>query len=221
MSTAVTAVGLAVAFGGDRVLKTGRQRLGWTTDSDGLLAHYSKWAWMALLLGFVVVVEGKPLSSVGFRPVDPAYFVAASIAGTLVLLTSSAAAEPLSDALGLDGLRAEEGMGQFTDYSTGERLFVALTAGVTEEVVVHGYVIERLLTLTGSPVLAGGVSFAGFTLLHLSGWNRDAVVQIALPALLTTLMYLYFRNVWILIAIHALNDAVGLLLAERYVDESG
>lgn len=219
MNTAVTAVGLAVAFGGDRALKAGRERLGWTTDSDGLLAHYSKWTWLALLLGFVVLVEGKPLSSVGFRPVDPTHFVVASLAGTLVLLASSAAAEPLFDALGLDGV--EEGIAQYADYSTGERLFVALTAGVTEEVVIHGYVIERLLTLTGSPVLAGGVSFAGFTLLHVSRWNRDAVVRIALPALLTTLMYLYFRSVWILMAIHALNDAVGLLLAERFADESG
>lgn len=61
---------------------------------------------------------------------------------------------------------ASEGMPQFADHLTGERLFVALTA------------------------------------LH------------------PTLLYFYFRNVWIGLTIHALNDAVGLLLAEQVVESA-
>lgn len=56
-STATTAVGLAVAFGGGRALEAGRRRLGWP-DDEGLVPHNSKWAWTGVLLAFVVLVEG-------------------------------------------------------------------------------------------------------------------------------------------------------------------
>ncbi|WP_416839916.1 type II CAAX prenyl endopeptidase Rce1 family protein [Haloferax sp. DFSO52] len=178
--------------------------------TDLFVSDISKWGVFALLCGYVVVVEGRPLSSLSGRSLDPPSFVAVVGGGVVVLLVANVVTAPLFDRVGVGGLGGE--LSQFGTLSRRHRLFVAFTAGVTEEALFHGYAIERLLEATGSPLLAGSVSFVAFTAGHALGWNRDAVVRIAVPALLTTVMYLLVRDVVALMAIHALNDAAGLLL---------
>lgn len=178
--------------------------------ADLLVSDANKWAVFALLCGYVLVVEERPLSSMSGRALDPLAFVAVVGGGVFVLFAANAVTTPVFDRLGVGGL--DEGLAGLGSLSVRHRLFVAGTAGITEEVLFHGYAIERLLELTGSPLLAGGVSFAAFTASHAVGWERGAVARIAVPALLTTVMYLLVRDVVALVCIHALNDAVGLLL---------
>ncbi len=179
--------------------------------ADLLVSDANKWAVFALLCGYVLVVEGRPLSSMTGRSLDPLAFVAVVGGGVFLLFAANAVTTPVFDRLGVGGL--DEGMTGLASLSVRHRLFVAGTAGVTEQVLFHGYAVERLLELTGSPLLAGGVSFAAFTASHAVGWERGAVARIAVPALLTTVVYLLVRDVVALACIHALNDAVGLLLA--------
>lgn len=181
------------------------------TRADMLLSDASKWTVFLTLCAYVVVVEGRPLSSLTGRSLDPLSFVAVVGAGVFVLFATSAATTPLFDRFGVGDL--SEGTSNLASLSRRHRLFVAFTAGVTEEALFHGYAIERLLEATGSPLLAGSVSFAAFTASHAVGWDRGAVARIAVPALLTTVLYLLVRDVVALMAIHALNDAAGLLLA--------
>ena len=187
--------------------------------ADLLVSDLSKWAVFLLLCGYVVFVEGRPLSSLSGRSLDPLSFVAVVGGGLLVLLTASVATAPLFDRFGVGGLEGE--LSQLGTLSRRHRLFVAFTAGVTEEALFHGYAIERLLETTGRPLLAGTVSFVAFTAGHVMGWNRDAVLRIAVPALLTTVIYLLVRDVVALMAIHALNDAAGLLLVRSTPDGAG
>ncbi|AKU06277.1 MULTISPECIES: CPBP family glutamic-type intramembrane protease [Haloferax] len=184
--------------------------------ADLLVSDANKWAVFALLCGYVLVVEGRPLSSMTGRSLDPLAFVAVVGGGVFLLFAANAVTTPVFDRLGVGGL--DEGMTGLASLSVRHRLFVAGTAGVTEQVLFHGYAVERLLELTGSPLLAGGVSFAAFTASHAVGWERGAVARIAVPALLTTIMYLLVRDVVALACIHALNDAVGLLLAGSVED---
>ncbi len=179
--------------------------------ADLLVSDASKWAVFLLLCGFVVFVEGRPLSSISGRSLDPLAFVAAVGGGVILLFAASAVATPIFERFGIGGVNDE--MTRFGSLSVPHRLGVAATAGITEEALFHGYAIERLLEATGSPLIAGSISFVAFTLGHVVGWDRDSVVRIAVPALVTTLFYLLIRDVVALMAIHALNDAVGLLLA--------
>ncbi|ELZ95202.1 hem operon protein [Haloferax mucosum ATCC BAA-1512] len=206
--------GLAIALGGMSAVGLVTDRYLSEPDdfrADLLVSDANKWIVFALLCSYVVFVEGRSLSSMTGRTLDPLSFVAAVGGGVVVLFAANAVTAPLFDRFGVGSL--DDDIADFTSLSVRHRLFVATTAGITEEVLFHGYAIERLLELTGSPLLAGGVSFLAFAASHAVGWDREAVARIAVPALLTTAMYLLVRDVVVLVAIHALNDAVGLLLA--------
>lgn len=213
--TPVTAFGLVVALVGFESLHRLQERFGRT---DGTLADHA-WKWVVpALVVLVVVAEGKSFASIGWH-VESAWTLLWQVGvGLAAMLGSNLFLAPLWARVGDGGESLAEGIGSFASLSVTERLFVAATAGVTEEIPYHGYAVERIAALTGSLPLAGVVSFLAFTLGHLGEtWDRQAVLRIAQPALVTTLLYLWFRSLPALIAIHALNDAIGLLVADRYV----
>ncbi|AFK17833.1 hem operon protein [Haloferax mediterranei ATCC 33500] len=214
--------GLVVALGGMSIVGLVTDRYLSEPDNlrtDLLVSDANKWVVFALLCSYVILVEGRQLSSMTGRALDPLSFVAVVGGGVFALFAANALTAPLFDRFEVGGLGND--MSEFTSLSIRHRLFVAATAGITEEVLFHGYAIERLLDVTGSPLIAGGVSFVAFTASHAVGWDRGAVARIAVPALLTTVMYLLVRDVVVLVAIHALNDAVGLLLVGSVRDIDG
>lgn len=173
------------------------------------------------MVAYVLVVERQSVASIGWRIDGPLSFVLQTLAGTVLLLGSNALIEPVLSRFGWgadDDLEA--GLASFADYSVPERLFVAATAGVTEEVPYRGYAIERVATLTGSSLLGGAVSLAAFVAVHVGDtWTPRAALRIAVPAGLIVAVYLWTRSLPVVIAVHVLNDAVGLLLVDRYVEE--
>lgn len=216
--TPVTALGLVVALGGFELLHRFRARFGWT---GGTMAdHAWKWVVPALVL-LVVAAEGETLASIGWHVESNVRFVWEVALGFAAMVGTNLLLAPLWSRVGDGGESLAEGIGSFASLSIPERLFVAATAGVTEEIPYHGYAVERVAALTGSVPLAGVVSFLAFTLGHLGEtWDRQAVLRIAQPALVTTLLYLWFRSLPVLIVVHAANDAVGLLVADRYAPDS-
>jgi membrane protease YdiL (CAAX protease family) len=211
----VTLFGLAVALTGFELVDRIRGATGWT-GGGAVRDHLWKWA-VAGAVVLVVAVEGASPASVGWRVESWDTLTWQVATGLAVMLGTNVLLAPVWTRVGDGGQSLAEGIGSFASLSVPERLFVAVTAGTTEELAFHGYALERLAALTGSPVLAGGVSFLAFTLGHLGEtWDRHAVLRIAQPALLTTLLYLWFRSLPALILVHALNDAVGLLVADRY-----
>ena len=231
--TPLTAVGLVVALAGFRLLDRARRAVNsWRAGpshpaergrsaATDLREHAWKWTIPVCLL-LVVVVEGRSLASIGWRVGSPVTFLRQVGAGLIALFGVNLLSIPVWARVGDRGESLAAGLGALASLSVSERLFVAVTAGATEETAFHGYAIERLLALTGSVPLAGGISFAAFTLGHLGGaWDRQAVVRIAQPALVTTLLYLQFRSLPVLIAIHTLHDAVALLFAGRFAPRDG
>ncbi|RDI73063.1 CPBP family glutamic-type intramembrane protease [Halopelagius longus] len=214
----VTLAGLVVALVGFELLDRAREALELTGD-DELRDHLWKWVVPAVLL-VVVALEGKTLASVGWRVGSAPEFLGDVAVGVAVMLGTNFLMAPVWARVGDGGESLLEGIRSFASLSIPERLFVAFTAGATEEFAFHGYAVERLLALTGSYPVAGFVSFAAFTLGHHGEtWDRNAVVRIAQPALLTTLLYLWFRSLPVLVAVHTVNDVVGLLAVERYAPE--
>jgi len=225
----VAVAGVAYALGGLTANSRLLGRLGVATGgATDLRGHALKWLSAGLLVGYVLLVEQRGLASVGWRLPDPvpagavtfgppAVALAATGGGFLLVVLAGSA---VSSALARFDVTVEDGMvGRFAALSVPGRLFVALTAAVVEELLFHGYAVERLLELTGSPLLAGLLSFGAFTLAHLGDtWGPGEVARIAVPALVTTLLYLAVRSLPVLIAVHALVDATGLLLADRYAE---
>jgi membrane protease YdiL (CAAX protease family) len=211
----VTLVGLVVALAGFELVDRLRDAMGWT-GGDALRDHLWKWV-VAGAIVVVVLAEGASPASVGWRVASGGALTWQVATGLGVMLGANVVLAPVWARVGDGGQSLAEGIGSFASLSMPERLFVAFTAGTTEELTFHGYALERIAALTGNPALAGAVSFAAFTLGHLGEtWDRHAVLRIAQPALLTTLLYLWFRSLPVLILVHAINDAVGLLVADRY-----
>ncbi|HKL29209.1 MAG TPA: CPBP family intramembrane glutamic endopeptidase [Natrialbaceae archaeon] len=218
MTLPLTIVGLVIALGGFEA----RSRLMESLDrpDDGLEPHRWKWLVPAAVVGYVLLVEGQGLASIGWRVGGPVPFVGWVIGGLVVMLGANVVLQPLWARLGT-GEDLAAGVAEFADFSISERLFVAGTAGVTEEIPYRGYTIERVATLTGSPLLGAAISLVAFLAAHVGDtWSREAALQMAQPTVILLALYLWTRSLPVVILVHAANDAVGLLFADRMADRA-
>lgn len=187
-------------------------------DADDMRSHIAKWLPAVAMTAYTYVVEDEDAASLGVRWDGPTAFIKRVVGGLVVMLGANVVLAPLQERLGTE--EVESGMAEFADTSVLERLFVALTAGVTEEVLFRGYALERIESETGSRLLAAASSTAAFVLAHKSDtWSWKSLVLIAQPATLITAVYLRSRDLLAAMTVHALNDAVGLLALERVLDE--
>jgi membrane protease YdiL (CAAX protease family) len=88
------------------------------------------------------------------------------------------------------------------------QLFVALSAGFTEETLFRGYAIERVAELTGSRWLGAIIPVLVFGAVHAPFWGIGHAVVAGASGLWLTLIYLKTRNLWTAIVAHALLDGI-------------
>jgi membrane protease YdiL (CAAX protease family) len=91
-----------------------------------------------------------------------------------------------------------------TGVSIGVALAGAVTTGIVEEILFRGYPIERLLAYTDSSLLAGGLTWAIFTLAHAVVWPVGNLLQIAAVAAILTAVYIRRRTLVPVISAHVL-----------------
>lgn len=159
----------------------------------------------AVLAGYVLVVEGRPLASAGVG-FDPAQVAGAAMLGFLLAAIGTLITGAVAQLLGRT--LADEVDVLLHLQPTRWKLLVAVVAGVTEEFLYRGYLIERLLEL-GTPQLAAGlVSTVTFVVMHAPGRDvRKVVATLTLPALGFTAAYLLTRNAVGLAVAHAAYNA--------------
>lgn len=167
------------------------------------------WTLALAALALVRYGEGRDWASVGLRRPGRAD-LAASVGGFFVGALLFAFTAPLVRALGWDDTRP--GITALATLPWTTRVVIVFTAAFTEEVLFRGYPIERLSELTGSPTLAGVLTWLLFSLLHLPFWGPGGTLQIGLWAAWVVFLYLRRRNLWTTILLHALNDAYAFLL---------
>ena len=183
--------------------------------------HLGKWVVLLALVGWVLLVEDRALASIGWRlagtPLETVWW---TLGTTVALLAANVVFAPLWARLpGDDAIR--EGMGAFAGLSVGEKVAISITAGATEEPLFRGYPIERIGEVTGFPILGALVGGLAFLAGHVGDvWSPAAAARMAQPTVVLTGVYLLTGSLPVVVAAHALNDVVGLLLAERYVDSA-
>jgi membrane protease YdiL (CAAX protease family) len=93
------------------------------------------------------------------------------------------------------------------------RILLVVTAGVCEEFLFRGFGIAVLARLTGNRWLSGLLSLAAFTVAHagLFGWTSALLIPCVL-GLILTLVFLLRTNLFIVMIVHTLIDAVSLIL---------
>lgn len=94
--------------------------------------------------------------------------------------------------------------------------FTAITAGVTEELIVRGYLLPRLNYLLKSPLVAIVLSALLFASAHL---GYGTVINVVVPfiiGLAQAFYYWQFRNIKVTILFHILWDLMVIYLATRH-----
>lgn len=168
------------------------------------------WPLLVVTLLYVLLIEKRPLSTIGLRKPELATLVL--VAGTTALILF--AVDPLISfivtALHLSGNATPNQMIDATPY--WYRALLVTRAALAEEVVFRGYLIERIEELSGSRILAGAVSLAAFALAHLAYWGWVPLVGVSLIGLVLTVLYQWRRDLCANIAVHWLVDAAQLLV---------
>jgi membrane protease YdiL (CAAX protease family) len=96
------------------------------------------------------------------------------------------------------------------------RWFLALDVVIVaaaEEWLYRGYAIGRLEALTGRAWLAGLISLAVFGLAHLALWSPGAALSTLVSGAFITAIYLWRRDIVLLIGAHVITDLFGLVIA--------
>jgi len=180
-------------------------------NGRAVIGYVVMWSVSGAVLALTVFGERRPLSTVGFRPLPLGLIGVAVGAGVFLSL--------LVPVLSLF-VEAIAGVGPSDVMDTGRGTAVwilavgVVTAGVTEEILFRGYAIERLIERTGRPWLSCLISLAVFVAIHLPNWSVAHVMGVVLPlGLALTVLYLWKRNLPLVIVVHLLIDAPLIFLA--------
>jgi uncharacterized protein len=184
----------------------------WIHDDAGLANRLGYelivWAWVAGMLLYVVRVERRPLSSIGFRPASVKDGIIAILSGIVILALLALIALVVFPALHWSESSQEASILALPYWLN---VLIVVRAAVSEEILFRGYPMERLEELTGSRAIAGVVACAVFTVDHISfwGWHHIFIAGSAGAAL--TLLYLWRRNIWVNMLAHFIVDAAAFL----------
>jgi membrane protease YdiL (CAAX protease family) len=167
------------------------------------------WGLLAAILLYVLLVERKPLSSIGYR--RPGFWDIALgiLAAVVIFLGTGVLFQVILPALHLSVAQKITSIALMPLWF---RLLLVTRAAFVEETAFRGYGFERIGELAGSNLLAGLVTFVLFTIAHLSGGGWGQVIIAANGGLVLTLLYMWLRNIWVNIIAHWLTDAGGFIL---------
>jgi membrane protease YdiL (CAAX protease family) len=167
------------------------------------------WALFAVIVVYVLVVERKALTSIGYKRPGIVDVVLGLIAGVAIFMGTGVLFQVVLPALHLSVAKAVAGIGLAPLWF---RLALVTRAAIVEETVFRGYGFERLAELSRSPLLAGLLTFVLFTLAHLAGGGLGQVVIAAYGGLILTLLYMWRRNIWANIIAHWMADGAAFVL---------
>lgn len=85
-------------------------------------------------------------------------------------------------------------------------IFICVSAGTTEELLLRGYVLPRLTLLFKSTYMPAILSALIFSLLHLGYGNLSECIFTFLFGLICAVYYIKYQNITVLIVFHFLFD---------------
>lgn len=169
------------------------------------------WGLAALVILWVLLVERRPLASIGLR--RPGWGTLGwGLAGAIALMASVM----LCLAVILPALGLSQNMTQTGAIASLPLWLMTATlvrAGVVEEILYRGYPIERIEEMTGSIWLAALIPGAVFILAHLASWGGAQLIIVGCGTIIMTALYVWRRDLICVMIAHAATDLVGFTLA--------
>jgi CAAX protease family protein len=203
---------LALALGGPPLLALlSKHNLGGSTSIAKLLPYdLTLWAILAIVLANLFFVERQPPASIGLRRPGWSTIKWAIVLFVCVTFVLSPATIWIVNRAGLPGY--EHGLPALSALPVWYRIFLAVSAGIVEEVLYRGYAIERLASITGSYGSGGAIAVIAFGVVHIPGWGLGPATVAFAGGAVATLFYIWKRDLPALMIAHALGDTVGLVL---------
>lgn len=201
--------GLVLSLVGAPVLLWACRRAG--LEHFGLASRLGLWALAAAALAIAVsFVDGWPLA-LGLSAEVPHSILQGGVAALLVL-----AGWPLAGIVQrLLGGQSTATTAQFQELAalpSSYRLFLVITAGVTEEILYRGYGIGVGRGIVGSQEVALGLSLVAFVAAHFR-WGVGHLISVTWAGLVLSMLFMLTNSLLACIVAHVIVDAVGLLLA--------
>jgi membrane protease YdiL (CAAX protease family) len=205
--------GIAIAIAALFVLSIGFRYLPLSLLERLFYSRFIFWGVAVFLFFYAVKVEKQPLLIWEKKNSDASFFIIA----VFVLYLISFACGIVSAIPRLLGFHESDAViklvRKILTGHDGLIIFMSLTAGVTEELILRGYVMTRLALLIRNPYLAVIVSAVLFSALHYSFQSLQEFIFAFLIGAVFGLFYLKYRNIKILIVVHFLVDLISLELA--------
>jgi uncharacterized protein len=167
------------------------------------------WLLFAAVLLYVLLVERKPLSSLGYRAPGVLDVVLGVLAGVVAVVGIGIIFQKVLPAMHLS---VNQQMSTTLAAPLLFRVALVTRAAFVEETLFRGYGFERIAELTRSPIFAALATWVIFSMAHLTSWGWGQVIIAAWGGLVLTLLYLWRRNLWANIICHWLTDGAGFLL---------
>jgi uncharacterized protein len=167
------------------------------------------WANFLLLIGIVLFIEKRPLTSIGLRPLRwwilPLGVLAGVISGGVFRL-----AYVLMIKLGITP--NEAAVKAIISLPLTMRIVLVLTAAVVEETLFRSYPIERFTEIFGNKWVAGSITLIVFTVAHVPFWGAAQMIPTFAGSVFITLLYLWKRDLMLNVVAHLVVNGIGLIL---------
>jgi membrane protease YdiL (CAAX protease family) len=168
------------------------------------------WIAIAVVLLYVLLVERRPLSSIGLRRIGFQDFLLAILCGILMIAGAVVIYSMLFPRFHLQ-LKVHE-FNRLMGSPFWYRFIVVLRVAIAEEILLRVYPFERLDELTGSRSLAAIIPWVGFTIAHLKTWGLASLLGAGFYGVMLTLLYVWRRNLASNLIAHWILDAAVYLL---------
>ena len=167
-----------------------------------------QWIVVIFLLLIIFFWEKKPLNSIGIKKITKMDVIWGFVV-LIIQVLSNVVIERLVILLHLVSQSSETVHVLMLPYSL--KIFLVLTAGITEEIIFRGYLIERINLLSGRLVFSAIISYFVFVIFHIPFWGFGGAIQIAVWTIPITILYVRRRNLTTCIFIHLIYDGAILV----------
>ncbi|PID30348.1 hypothetical protein CSA80_02895 [Candidatus Saccharibacteria bacterium] len=197
----ILCIGLAIAILVPRYFYTVTEWLGIASATGSPTNAFPQmWLTCVLLIGFVLLVERRPLSSLSIKkPTDKDiewafYFFGAAVTWSWLMSM-------------VLSMTQNEGVNTIASLSIVTVIGLIITSAVTEEVIHRGYLLERIAKLTGALWVGALVSFILFVIPHIAFFGWTWLLTHGIGAVLIYVFYLWRRNLPATMLLHLLMNA--------------
>ena len=175
-----------------------------------LLREATIWGLLAVVLVYALRVEKLPAATLGLRGFGwTATILPGLAAGVLLCIVAAAVVAIARNAFDVGADNHLVSM--LAGMPWWMLLLLSLRAGVTEELLFRGYLLDRLERLSGRRWVGVVGSIALFTAMHFGGWQASQLVVVAFAGTLFTALYLWKRNIMICAIAHTIVDLAAAL----------